>query len=48
MEKFKKKLKTGNSRHAIIHMARTVGFEDANEANVEELSCKEELRIKIF
>jgi hypothetical protein len=37
MEKFKKKLEAGNSRHAITDMARTVGFEDANEANVEEL-----------
>jgi hypothetical protein len=27
----------GNSRHAIVGMARTVGFEDVDEANVEEL-----------
>jgi hypothetical protein len=27
----------GNSRHAIIDLARTVGFEDVYQANVEEL-----------
>jgi hypothetical protein len=27
----------GNSRRAIIDFARTVGFEDVYEANVEEL-----------
>jgi hypothetical protein len=27
----------GNSRHAIIDLAKTVGFEDVDEANVEEL-----------
>jgi hypothetical protein len=37
MEEFEKKLETGNSRHARTDMARTAAFEDADEANVEEL-----------
>jgi hypothetical protein len=35
MEKLESMLETGNSRHAIVDMATTVGSDDADEANVE-------------
>jgi hypothetical protein len=37
MEKLEGMLEMGNSGNAIVDMARTVGFQNADEANVEEL-----------